>query len=1658
MNTRRSSVWSDPALRITIRYLVIGVVWIAVTDLSVQWIFTDSIQKLLWFSTLKGWFFVVTTGGLLYLLVNHQHKRLQRLNHELELAVVERTHELEATNEEVLASNEELVAANEELSAANEELTLMNEQLETASKKIEEQAKLLLRQKDEQLNRVLDSSEDIIFSFDFKDPGHSFLTRSAERLYGEPLEKLLVQPAFWSKYVHPEDVEHLEQSQIALHNTGSVDFTLRLHMPSGIERWMRHQLRLIRGKDGEEIKLEGILTDITAIKQSEARLDQERKLLRSLIDNLPDYIYVKDKNLRHIINNRANIDLLGAESEVQTLGKTAVDYFGEEGQVYLDDDLQIMESRKPLINKEEWIVRADGSKRLLLTTKVPLYDQYNQPAGLVGISRDVTEYHEQEHRLNQYRENIEVIFSNTVEEILIVDSGGRVVLFNKAFEVFIESAVGLKPSVGSYLWETTVPERSAASRELFDRTLRGESFVMDARVQINGQQVVHELRYSPVWINGTVKYITITSVDVTEKRRQEDLLIRSEANLKSIFENTNVLFALIDADLILQEFNPAYFDVTFARTGKTVRQGDRFMEILPEDRRSFFLDALERVRAGEKMSYLNKTELTGKSQWFQVSIRPVYSEDQNFFGYCLAAADVTEVQETREQLQANEHRFRALVENSADSFFITDNQGRVTYTSPNIKTLLGYEPEEFINMRASDLLHPDDLVQARRDLAALETQEGLHIPGTWRFRHKDGAWRWLEGSSVNLRSVPGINGRISVYHDITERKANHEEILRLNSELSDFQNAIFRSSIVSRADRSGNISYVNENFVRISGYSEAELVGKNHRIINSGYHPKSFWINMWKTISSGNIWRENVRNRAKDGTYYWVDTFVMPFVDDKGEVKEYLSIRNDITSRISAELDLKEKEHLLAKSNEVAHIGYFTVDPRTLHGEWSDEVCRIYGLEPGTFDGKMETFVNFIHPNDREQVVQAIEGALRQKQSYDIDNRIILRDGTIKWVHHVAEISFDEHGSPAGIIGITQDITNRKITEEILKEYNHRFEMVSKATNDAIWDWDIVNDLEIWNHGLETIFGHKERTIFRPLIWWKEHIHPLDYPLVSHTIDKAFAEKSNLWSASYRYKCADGSYKYVLDRAYILYHNDEPIRMIGAMQDVTKQKEATEEIEKLSLVAAYTSNSVIITDPNDKIEWVNDAFTKLTGYSLVEVIGRKPGSFLQGAETSFDTVKRISDKLKKGEIIEEDIVNYSKAGRKYWLRINITPVFDRGGELRHFISVQSDISDQKEYEARITTIAQELASLIENANVPIFGVDRNGYINEWNKVAAMVSEYSKNEVYGRKWSDLMSSDVQELVDQNLVSVMQGQPVGRLELPFISKSGKDLVFLLSISPRRDINRNIIGAICVGQDLTELIRYREGLERMVEDRTRDLNAALLKEKELVEMKSKFVSIASHEFRTPLTTISIASGFVKKFKNKVTEDEIDRKLDTIGRQVDHMTYLLDDVLMIGRAEAGRINVVLKPLDLRTFITKIADEVNDGVNKSFTFTLNWDTDVTLLNTDEKLMRNIFINLLTNAVKFSEGKRKIEITVTSTRKVCTVQVRDFGIGIPPEDIPSLFESFFRGSNAGAIQGTGLGLSIVKKAVELLRGQIKVYSKVGEGTEFELKLPRADIE
>lgn len=372
------------------------------------------------------------------------------------------------------------------------------------------------------------------------------------------------------------------------------------------------------------------------------------------------------------------------------------------------------------------------------------------------------------------------------------------------------------------------------------------------------------------------------------------------------------------------------------------------------------------------------------------------------------------------------------------------------------------------------------------------------------------------------------------------------------------------------------------------------------------------------------------------------------------------------------------------------------------------------------------------------------------------------------------------------------------------------------------------------------------------------------------------------------------------------------------------------------------------------------------------------------------------------------------------------------------------------------SIAEELRQFIETANAPIFGINSKGQINEWNQTSEKLTGYNKNEVLGKDLvQTYITEDYRESVKKVLDDALLGKETANYEFPLFAKDGKRVIVLLNSSTRRNTEGKIVGVLGVGQDISELVSYRNELENKVIKRTLKLNQTLKKEKELNELKSRFVSIVSHEFRTPLSAITFVAGSMKKYWSKMEPIKIEEKLSKIEDQVMHMKSLLEDMLIIGQAQSGKIRN--KPLNtnLGKFIDNIVEEVCSSTKKSHEILIidNKKLKNSTIFIDQKIGRNILINLLSNAIKFSPDADKVTIELLSEKNAAIISITDYGIGITKTELKNIFKPFIRGENVDLIQGTGLGLTIVKDSINIIGGKIRVNSIVGKGSNFKVTLP-----
>lgn len=397
--------------------------------------------------------------------------------------------------------------------------------------------------------------------------------------------------------------------------------------------------------------------------------------------------------------------------------------------------------------------------------------------------------------------------------------------------------------------------------------------------------------------------------------------------------------------------------------------------------------------------------------------------------------------------------------------------------------------------------------------------------------------------------------------------------------------------------------------------------------------------------------------------------------------------------------------------------------------------------------------------------------------------------------------------------------------------------------------------------------------------------------------------------------------------------------------------------------------------------------------------------------------------------------------------------------------------------------------LFENKTVGIIIADESGKILESNIYAGILFGYTPCELRLLNVDDLVPKELKHAHSAHRHDYNQ-HPRTRVmgaghDLFGLRKDGTVFPIEISLSPfEKDggllITAFIMDATIRKQNEWRIRRQNEELEKIrvelqelnaeleqkVGDRTKilqetlyeleasrnELAEALEKEKELGELKSRFVSMASHEFRTPLSAILSSAGLLERYIEMGQFDKCSRHVQKIKSGVDHLNAVLEDFLSLGKIEEGRIQVKMEDFNIGEKLSKIGAEMQELTKSGQHIVISGDTNLSI-HSDESLLRNALINLLSNAIKFSEEGADIQVNAVRQNSSLLIHIADRGIGIPEEEHKHLFDRFFRASNASNIQGTGLGLYIVKRYIEMINGQLTFHSKPGKGTTFTIQLP-----
>jgi len=904
-------------------------------------------------------------------------------------------------------------------------------------------------------------------------------------------------------------------------------------------------------------------------------------------------------------------------------------------------------------------------------------------------------------------------------------------------------------------------------------------------------------------------------------------------------------------------------------------------------------------------------------------------------------------------------------------------------------------------------------------------------------------------------------------------------------------------------DEKGLFIEVNPAFCEMTGFAREKLIGGPWTVAAPPEIAERADRFLAAVLADSSKVPDQWRIKRRDGSI--VDALVSfrPLTRADGGRCAVLTF-SDVTGRIQAEQNLKESETRFRQIAENVREVLWITDPAKSQMLYvSPAYERIWGRSVESLLQNPLSFAEAIHPEDRKRVVAAFPK--QTSGDYDEVYRILRPDGGERWIRDRAFPVKNARGEVYRVTGIATDITDTKLAEEEARHLHselerriaERTELIRRHSN-ILLELAAI-DKRALRPTLESILsaGARALGIERVSYWSLEdagraitcqtlctlsdgvaaafagtRLAAADYPtyfaaiLGNRPVAAARAQSDPATS-----EFAEGYLKplgitSMLDVpvwfqgkvvGVICHEHVGPARewsgedisfassiasMISLALEESRWQETMDALarseEKYRQVVENASEAIAVVQ-DGRVRYANPQCTQLAGFSLEELYTKPFLDFVHGDDTPLvlgNYMKRM-----RGEPADSSyefrIIN--KSGLTRWVHINAVALEWEGR--RATLNFLTDVTERHELQDNLRRSLAEREVILRTAPVGIsFATNRrHRWVND--RFAAMLG-CDKSELVGQSsLSHFADQESWEAFGAEAYRVLASGRSYVTERQFRRKDGS--LFWCQVSGNAvDPTDLAKGSIWINVDISERKHAEEEVRR-----------ALEKERELNELKSRFVAMTSHEFRTPLATILSSSELIEHYSGRLPAEERVELFHSIRAAVERMTKMLDNVLVIGRAEAQMLEFNPAPTDLARFCEQLAEEMRRSSGTAHVLEYSYDGIAGPVHVDEKLLRHVLVNLISNAIKYSPAGGVIEFRVRVAAGDAAFEVTDRGIGIPPEDQPRLFETFHRARNVGNISGTGLGLAIVKKSLDLHGGTIRFDSAPGRGTRFHVAVP-----
>lgn len=744
-----------------------------------------------------------------------------------------------------------------------------------------------------------------------------------------------------------------------------------------------------------------------------------------------------------------------------------------------------------------------------------------------------------------------------------------------------------------------------------------------------------------------------------------------------------------------------------------------------------------------------------------------------------------------------------LLADSFDVVALVNSSFEIIYRSPNAYKVTGWADEARLGINLKHLVHADDLELLWASLNDILKLNGLSKSCILRIVLPNGEYRWIEASFTNFLEDEEVSAIVCHYHDISALTTSDLLLRRTGKELFAYKYALDQSAIIAVTDQKGVIKHINENFCRISGYSAEELIGRDHRILNSAYHDKSYIRNLWVTIAQGKVWKGELKNRAKNGSYYWVDTTIVPFLDDKGKPYQYLAIRSDITERKLAEEKLREEQqHLKLLESVITNTKDSILitearpaeepGPRILYVNEAFEQMTGYRSEEVL--GKTPRFLQG-PKTDRVQMRRMGE-CLRRWESCEVTVANYKKSGEEFWLNFAVAPVANEHGVFTHWISVGRDITENRKLEDLLDK-------VTMLARIGGWAVDLKKGTIYWSRitrELHEVGPEFEPDLQSSLKFYKD---PKDRERIISLITQA-SEGGESFDFEAEIVTRKGNGKWVRVIGEPEFEGGQCVRIRGSFQDIDARKKA-----QLEAMEALVEKKKILESIGDAFFSVDKTWTVNYWNRVAEQVLGKSAAQINGTnlwDTFPDAVGSKSFRLYHEAIQTNSAVHFEDfyTGTGKWYDISAYP---SSNGLSVFFK---DVTERKHMISALEESEKNYASLFQLSPLPMWVYDvRTLRFLDVNHAAIQHYGYSKQEFLAMTIQEIQLPD-----DRTQLTEPAGQHAAFMEAVKLGifrhekKSGDTM--------HVDIQSNLIiykgkpAKIVIANDMTERYNYVRAIE--------------------------------------------------------------------------------------------------------------------------------------------------------------------------------------------------------------------------------------------------------